>query len=103
MLCHLQTKMSAMKRVIEGVSMLVLFFSACDTTRLVPKGDALYTGATVKVIDSTLSGKTKKQITHLTQPLIRPIPNSKFLGMPVKLWLYDLAGDPNKKSFIRRF
>jgi len=98
-----QTKVLVMKRVIEGMILLMVLFSACDTTRLVPKGDALYTGAAVKITDSTLSKKTKKQITHLTQPLIRPVPNSKFLGMPIKLWLYDLAGNPDKKSFVRRF
>ncbi len=35
----------------------MVFFVSCNTAKLVPKGDALYTGATVKVKDSTLSKK----------------------------------------------
>ena len=40
---------------------ITLFLVACNTTKLVPKGDALYTGATVKVSDSTLSKKQKNK------------------------------------------
>lgn len=81
----------------------VLFLSACNTTKLVPKGDALYTGATVKVSDSTLSKKEKNKVVDLTEHLPRPVPNSKFLGIPFKLLLYNLAGNPAKKGFIRKF
>ncbi|MDQ6844869.1 MAG: BamA/TamA family outer membrane protein [Bacteroidota bacterium] len=81
----------------------VLFLPACNTTKLVPKGDALYTGATVKVADSTLSKKEKNKVLDLTDHLPRPAPNSKFLGIPFKLFFFNLAGDPKKKGFIRKF
>ncbi len=81
----------------------LLFLAACNTTKLVPKGDALYTGATVKVSDSTLSKKEKNKVLDLTSHLPRPLPNSKFLGIPFKLFFYNLAGDPKKKGFIRKF
>src|SRR5664279_2851020 len=82
----------------------VFFFGACSTTKLVPKGDALYTGATVKVSDSTLSKKEKNKVVDLTEHLPRPAPNSKFLGIPFKLLFYNLAGDPKKtKGFLRKF
>ena len=78
--------------------------AACNATKLVPKGDALYTGATVKVSDSTLSGKEKNKIIDLTEHLPRPLPNSRFLGIPFKLLLYNMAGNPQKKKgFIRKF
>jgi len=76
---------------------------SCNYTKLVPKGDALYTGATVKVTDSTLSKKQKHKVVELTEHLPRPKPNSKFLGIPIKLALFNLAGDPKKKGFIRKF
>jgi outer membrane protein insertion porin family len=83
---------------------LMFLLGACNTTKLVPKGDALYTGATVKVSDSTLSKKQKNKVTDLTEHLPRPIPNSKFLGIPFKLFFYNLAGDPKKKKgFLRKF
>ena len=52
-----------------------------------PKGDALYTGATIKVKDSTLSKKEKNKVVDFTEHLPRPKPNSKFLGIPFKLIL----------------
>ena len=88
--------------------LLLLFFSllllaACNTTKLVPKGDALYTGASIKVEDSTLSKKEKKYVKEKTDDLPRPLPNSKFLGVPFKLLLYNLGGKPEKKNFISKF
>ncbi len=68
-----------------------------------PKGDALYTGATVKIEDSTLSKKEKHKIEEKTENLPRPKPNGKFLGIPFKLMLYNLGGDPKKGGFIRKF
>lgn len=82
---------------------IVIFALSCNTTKLVPKGDALYTGASVKVKDSTLSKKQKKNIIALASEIPQPKPNSKFLGIPVKLLIYNLAGDTSKHNFIRKF
>jgi outer membrane protein insertion porin family len=82
--------------------MTVLMVS-CNTTKLVPKGDALYTGATIKVKDSTLSKKQKNDVKDKTEHLPRPLPNSKFLGIPIKLLFYNMAGDTSKHNFIRKF
>lgn len=76
---------------------------SCNPTRLVPKGDALYTGAKIKVKDSTLSKKQKNTVVDMTEHLPRPKPNSKLLGIRFKLGLYNLAGDPAKGGFIRKF
>ena len=75
---------------------------SCNYTKNIPKGDALYTGATIKITDSTLSRKQKNKVIDLTEHLPRPKPNSKFLGIPIKLSFYNLAGDPKKKGFIRK-
>jgi len=81
----------------------MLFFTSCNTTKLVPKDDALYTGATIRVKDSTLLRKQKNKIVDQTEHLPRPLPNSKFLGIPFKLILYNMAGDTSKHNFIRKF
>lgn len=80
---------------------MVLF--SCSTTRLVPERDALYMGAIVKVRDSTLSAKEKKKVYTLVKDLPRPLPNSRILGIPLKLVFYSMAGDTSKHGFIRRF
>lgn len=81
----------------------IILFTSCNLTKLVPKDDALYTGATIKVTDSTLSRKEKKDIKEKTEGLPRPKPNAKFLGIPFKLILYNMAGNPAKGGFIRKF
>lgn len=81
----------------------IVILVSCNSTKFVPKGDALYTGASIKMNDSTLSRKEKKSLITQTSSLIRPLPNNKFLGIPFKLFFYNLAGDPIKKNFIRKF
>ena len=92
-------------KIINSIIIIcgIFFFASCNVTKLVPKDDALYTGATVKVKDSTLSKKEKHYVLDKTEKLPRPKPNSKFLGVPFKLLMYNLAGDPNKGGFIRKF
>ncbi len=84
------------------VLIIASFIISCNATKLVPKGDALYTGAAIKVTDSTLSKKEKNKVIEFTENLPRPKPNSKILGIPFKLLIYNLAGDPKKKGFIRK-
>ncbi len=80
----------------------LVFIVSCNYTKNIPKGDALYTGASIKVDDSSLSKQEKNTVVDLTEHLPRPKPNSKILGIPIKLGIYNLAGDPNKKGFIRK-
>ncbi|MDB5200058.1 MAG: hypothetical protein JWO92_2021 [Chitinophagaceae bacterium] len=82
---------------------LIVLFASCSNTRHLPPGDALYTGATVKITDKDLSTKNKKTLQQDLEGLTRPKPNTKFLGMRLKLSFFNLAGDPNKKGFIRKF
>lgn len=81
----------------------IILFTSCNLTKFVPAGDALYTGATVRVKDSTISRKEKKSVKEQTEGLPRPKPNSKFLGIPFKLVIYNMGGNPKKGGFIRKF
>src|SRR5437868_8119204 len=89
-------------RVALMVLLLPTFF-ACNNTRHIPKGDALYTGAKVSVSGTNAKVKQKKVLVQDLTGLTRPKPNSKILGMRIKLSLYNLAGDTSKKGFIRKF
>ncbi|HET7119027.1 MAG TPA: BamA/TamA family outer membrane protein [Hanamia sp.] len=91
------------KKFLFFIIVIIVVSVSCNPTKLVPKGDALYTGATIKIKDSILSKKEKKKIIAQTSSLPRPLPNSKFLGMRIKLFLYNLAGDTSKHNFIRKF
>jgi outer membrane protein insertion porin family len=62
---------------------------ACSSTKNLPPGDALYTGASITVRDSLMSGKKKKAMRSELGALTRPRPNAKFLGIPFKLYVYN--------------
>jgi outer membrane protein assembly factor BamA len=72
--------------------LLVLCFvllDACSSTKTVPAGDALYTGAKIDIRDSLLARKKKKTLRSQLSALTRPAPNQKILGMPFKLYVYN--------------
>ncbi len=82
---------------------IIICLLSCNPATLVPKGDALYTGATITIKDSALSKKELRNIIAKTSPLVRPLANSKFLGMRIKLFLFHLAGDTSQHNFVRKF
>ncbi|WP_157986735.1 BamA/TamA family outer membrane protein [Chitinophaga alhagiae] len=76
---------------------LALLLAACSSTRTVPEGDRLYTGHEVKWTEK----KKPKDYSVLKAGIderVRPTPNRKFLGMPFKLWLYNLGNEPKGKG-----
>ncbi|MBA2562621.1 MAG: hypothetical protein H0V14_06840, partial [Chitinophagaceae bacterium] len=79
----------------------LLMLASCSATKYIPQGDALYTGATVKLKDSISSKKEKKSLLTDLKKLPRPKPNSKLLGIPLKVLIYNMGGNPEKKSKIR--
>src|SRR5687768_10178124 len=66
-----------------------MFFYACSSTKNLPPGDALYTGAKVDFKDDQISGKKKKALRKQLTGLTRPTPNQKVLGIPFKLYMYN--------------
>ncbi|KFF18805.1 translocation and assembly module lipoprotein TamL [Flavobacterium hydatis] len=82
--------------------LLSLFFAlGCSNTKYLPKGELLYTGASVKIEDTILTKKEKKEIQSELEGLLRPLPNKQFLGLRPKLWIYNVAGEPKKKKGTR--
>ena len=99
-----------MKRIHIAVIVLIVGFTvSCNVTKNVPEGDALFKGSTIKVEGSDIPKQKKKQITVELKGITTPRPNSRFLGVPFKLMLYNLAGppdptdDPENKGGIRRW
>ncbi len=90
---------------------IVLTFASCSSTKKLPANEALYTGANIKVKSSEAGSKQNKAIKTSLARLTRPKPNSKVLGMRIKLAIYNFAGpvETTKKkkiglrSFIRKY
>jgi outer membrane protein insertion porin family len=64
-------------------------FSACNTTKNLPAGQKLYTGADINFTDKDISKKEKSLLTSDLQGLLRPKPNGKIGPFRVKLWIYE--------------
>src|SRR5450631_1393490 len=76
----------------------VLFYS-CSETKSLEEGQYLYNGSKINI-------KAKPPLTHAQtkglkpelESLLRPKPNGSFLGIKVKLLLYNFAGKPTGKG-----
>jgi hypothetical protein len=68
-----------MKKIFNWLFIFCLpIFFACNNTRHIPKGDALYTGARVNLKGTDLSMKRKKVLLEDLHGLTRPSPTPKF-------------------------
>lgn len=75
---------------------LVLFLCGCSNIKYLPEGEMLYVGGEVTVEDSLMSRRDRKGLEKELEGLLRPKPNSTFLGLRPKLWIYNIAGTPKK-------
>ena len=77
-----------------------IVWSACSTTKTVPEGDQLYTGARVEIEGPDLSKGQKKSLRSELAAITRPRPNSRILGIPFKLLIYNMFGNRKPDSFF---
>ncbi len=76
----------------------VLFYS-CSETKSLEEGQYLYNGAKIKInAKPPLTHKKQKELRTELESLLRPKPNGSFLGIKVKLLLYNFAGKPKGKG-----
>ena len=76
-----------------------LIFYSCSETSSLEEGQYLYAGAKIKIkADPRLSRSTAKSLKPELEGLLRPKPNGSFLGIKVKLLLYNFAGKPKGKG-----
>lgn len=82
-----------MKRVGRKLYFLSVcfFLVACSATKHLPEGEKLYTGAKINLKGTNeLSKREHKVLKNDLEGLTRPKPNTRFLGIPIKLNLYNL-------------
>jgi outer membrane protein insertion porin family len=80
---------------------LLCLLAACSNTKHLPAGAPLYVGSKVHIDDHFARKQEKKILPGDLAGLVRPKPNSKVLGIPLKLTLYNLAGTPKRKKGLR--
>lgn len=79
----------------------LLILSSCSAVKTVPEGDYLYLGAKVNIQDpENTRRKETKALTSELEAILRPKPNSRFLGIPFKLYIHNFWGNPKKEGGI---
>src|SRR5688500_15157417 len=91
--------MAFMQRSIFFLTILSIVAS-CSSTNSLPEGEKLYTGAGIKMSGSEVPAKKRKALKGELQGLTRPKPNTKVLGLPVKLYIYNMFANKKPKSFL---
>lgn len=86
---------------IFGMLVFAATVSSCSNTKHLPKDDTLYIGARVNIKDNEVTKRTRKVLNEDLEDAVRPRPNSKILGVRLKLTIYNMAGDTSKRGFIR--
>lgn len=71
-----------------------LVLAGCSSTKNIPANDHLFVGNTW-MIDST---PLDKEVRSDMGKVLRPKPNSRMLGMPLKLWFYNFLPEPKKQK-----
>jgi len=95
--------MNSRKTVYSGLvaTALLLAAASCSNTRFLKEGQALYTDARVKVEGDSLNKKEKSELKAGLEENITPKPNSSFLGLRPKLYIYNITREPEKKKGLR--
>lgn len=93
-----------LKKVFRKIflpSLAVFFLQGCSVKRFIPAEKLFYTGAEVNV-ETEAEVKDIKQVKTLLQTVLRPEPNSKFLGMRPGLYFHYKA-QKEHPGFINRW
>ncbi|MGV8915645.1 MAG: BamA/TamA family outer membrane protein [Kaistella sp.] len=81
-----------------GVLALMLFISSCSNTKFLQEGQMLYTGAKINIKNDTLTKKEKGNLKEALTDQLRPKPNSSFLGLRPRLYIYNITKEPKKEK-----
>ncbi|MDO5615705.1 MAG: BamA/TamA family outer membrane protein [Cruoricaptor ignavus] len=77
--------------------------SSCSNTKFLQDGQRLYTGANLKIKNDSLTKKQKSQLKSQLESNIVPKPNSSFLGLRPKLYIYNITKEPKKDKGLRHW
>lgn len=78
----------------------VLVLASCSNSKFLKEGQFLYTGAEVKMQADSLSKKDRSDLKAGIEANIIPKPNSTFLGLRPRLYIYNITKEPKKQKGI---
>jgi outer membrane protein insertion porin family len=83
---------------IIATLLVALLISSCSNTQFLKDGQMLYVGAKIDLKNDTLSKKEKSNLKDALKDQLRPKPNSSFLGLRPKLYIYNITKEPKKQK-----
>ena len=84
-------------------STIVLTVASCSNTKFLEDGQFLYTGSNLEIIGDSISSANKKELKEQLKENIIPKPNSSFLGLRPRLYIYNITKEPTKPKGIRNW
>ncbi|TCJ17740.1 hypothetical protein EPD60_06010 [Flaviaesturariibacter flavus] len=92
------------KALLYSVAFMgTVVLAACGATKHLPPGEHLYTGPRIEQVNNQdLSARQKKVIHEDLEDMVRPKPNTRFLGIPIKLGIYNMFRKAKPNSFFGR-
>lgn len=81
-------------------TLLLSYFSSCSNTKFLEEGEFLYTGAELEIKGDSLPKKERKELEGQLKENIIPKPNTSFLGLRPKLYIYNITKEPKKEKGI---
>ncbi len=82
---------------------LLFTLVGCSVNKHLPEGEAFYNGASIKIIQDTVKVNKAKLLEAELKALLRPKPNTKFLGRRQKVWYYYAAGEVEKDKGFKHW
>jgi len=83
-------------------ALLISFLFSCNLTKNVPKGEQLLVKNKVEITNKHFSEKESGFHESDIEQILKPQTNAKFIGMPIKLMIYNLANEKQtKKKFLQ--
>lgn len=81
--------------IVCGIFLLASI-NSCSNMKFLKEGQLLYTGAEIKFKNDTISKKEKSALKDKLQDNLTPKPNSSFLGLRPRLYIYNITKEPKK-------
>lgn len=80
-----------------------LLIASCSNTKYLAEGESLFIGTDVEFNNHRAPRKEEKVMKEDLENAVRPRPNSKFLGMRIKLAIYNRVDTPKKEKGLRNW
>lgn len=90
--------MNKLFNILVLLSVIASLTTSCSVTKSLKPGQKLYIGSDVDLKRYDSSKIVNKELQEELKSLIRPRPNSRVLGVPYKLMIYNAIGEPKKKD-----